>query len=97
MQRAKKRKLEDSSVESSEALSNVKTRSSLGMPLKEVAKESQETRFFRDETGESLRRAATLTLDRKVRLAATKLQDRKLLTKLAAGDSSLQSSKKYFT
>ena len=57
------------------------------MPLKEVAKESQETRFFRDETGESLRRAATLTLDRKVRLAATKLQDRKLLTKLAAGDS----------
>ena len=44
------------------------------MPLKEVAKESQETRFFRDETGESLRRAATLTLDSKVRLAATKPQ-----------------------
>ena len=56
------------------------------MPSKEVAKESQETCFFCDETGESLRRAATLTLDSKVRAAATKLQDRKLLTKLAAGD-----------
>ena len=84
--RAQKRKLEDSSVEGSEAPNPVKTRSSLGMPSKEVAKESQETCFFCDETGESLRRAATLTLDSKLRLAATKLQDRKLSTKLAAGD-----------
>ena len=86
LQRAQKRKLEDSSVEGSESPSPVKTRSSLGMPSKEVAKKSQETCFFCDETGESLRRAATLTLDSKVRAAATKLQDRKLLTKLAAGD-----------
>ena len=56
------------------------------MPSNEIAKESQETCFFCDETGESLRRAATLTLDSKVRAAATKLQDRKLLRKLAAGD-----------
>ena len=85
LQRAQKRKLEDSSVEVSEAPSPVETRSSLGIPSK-VAKESQETCFFCDETGESLRRTATLTLDSKVRAAATKLQDRKLLTKLAAGD-----------
>jgi len=56
------------------------------VPSNEIAKESQETCFFCDETGESLRRAATLTLDSKVRAAATKLQDRKLLRKLAAGD-----------
>ena len=42
--------------------------------------------FFCDETGENLRRAATLTLDRKVRAAATKLEDLKLLTKLAASE-----------
>ena len=86
LQRAQKRKLEDSSVEVSEVPSPVKTRSSLWIPSKEVAKESQETCFFCDETGESLRRAATLTLDSKVRAAATKLQDRKILTKLAADD-----------
>ena len=86
LQRAQKRKLEDSSVEGSEAPSPVKTRTSLGIPSKEVAKESQQTRFFCDETGDNLRRAATLTLDSKVRAAATKLQDQKLLTKLAAGD-----------
>ena len=58
LQRAQKRKLEDGSVEVSEAPSPVKTRSSLGIPSKEVAKESQETlSFFCDETGESLRRA----------------------------------------
>ena len=72
LQRAQKRKREDSSVEGSEAPSPVKTRSSLGVPSKEIAKESQETCFFCDETGESLRRAATLTLDSKVRVAATK-------------------------
>ena len=86
LQRAQKRKLEDSSVEGSEAPSPVKTRSSLGIPSKEIAKESQQICFFGDETGENLRRAATLTLDSKVRAAATKLQDRKLLTKLATGD-----------
>ena len=86
LQRAQKRKLEDSSVEGSEAPSPVETRSSLGMPSKEVAKKSQETCFFCEETGERIRRAATITLDSKVRAAATKLQDRKLLTNLAAGD-----------
>ena len=86
LQRAQKRKLEDSSVEGSEAPSLVKTRTSLGISSKEVPKESQQRCFFCDETGDNLRRAATLTLDSKVRAAATKLQDRKLLTKLAAGD-----------
>ena len=42
LQRAQKRKLEDSSVEGSEAPSPVKTRTSLGIPPK-VAKESQHT------------------------------------------------------
>ena len=41
--------------------------------------------LFCNETGD-LRRAATLTLDSKVRAVATRLQDRKLLTKVAAGD-----------
>ena len=85
LQGTQKRKLDYSSVEGSEAQSPVKTRTSLGIPSK-VAKESQQTCFFCDETGENLRRAATLILDSKVRAAATKLQDRKLLTKLAAGD-----------
>ena len=84
--RAQKRELEDSSVEGSEAPSPVKTRTSLRILSKEVAKESQQTRFFCDETGDNLRRAATFSLDSKVRAAATKLQDQKLLTKLAAGD-----------
>lgn len=39
-----------------------------------------------DNHKENLFRAATLIIDRNVRAAATKLQDRKLLTKLAAGD-----------
>ena len=39
LQRAQKRKLEASSVEGSEAPSPIKTRSSLGVPSKEVAKE----------------------------------------------------------
>ena len=82
LQRAQKRKLEDISVEVSEAPSPVKTRTSLGIPSKEVAKESRQTCFFCDETGDNLRRAATLTPDRKVRAAATKLQDRKLFTNL---------------
>ena len=86
LQRAQKRKLEDSSVEVSEAPSPVKTRASPGIPLKEVAKESQQTCFFCDETGDNLRRATTLTPDSKVRAATTKLQDQKLLTKFAAGD-----------
>ena len=86
LQRAQKRKLEDSSVEVSEAPSPVKTRTSPGIPSKEVAKESQQTCFFCDEIGDNLRRAATLTPDSKVRVATTKLQDRKLLTKLAAGN-----------
>ena len=69
LQRAQKRKLEESSVESSD-----------------VTAESQQTCFFCNETGDNLRRAATLSLDSNVRAAATKLQDRRLLTKLAAGD-----------
>ena len=37
-------------------------------------------------TGTNLRRAATFAVDSNVRAAATKLQDHKLLSKLAAGD-----------
>ena len=85
LQRAQKRKLEDSSVEGSEAPSPVKTHTSLGISPKEVAKESQQTCFFCNETWD-LRRAATLTLDSKLRAVVTRLQDRKLWTKVAAGD-----------
>lgn len=64
----------------------VKIRTILGTPPKEAAKKSKQKCFFCDETDDNLRRAATLTLDSKARAAATRLQDRKLLTKLAAGD-----------
>ena len=46
LQRAQKRKLEDSSVEASEAPSPVKTHTSPGISPKEVAKESRQTFFF---------------------------------------------------
>lgn len=64
----------------------VKIRTCLGTPPKEAAKKSQQTCFFCDETDDNLRRAATLTLDSKARAAATRFQDQKLLTILAAGD-----------
>lgn len=63
-----------------------KNRPSLGFSPREVAKESQQTSFFCDDAGDNLRRAATLTLDNKVRAASIKLQDRRVLTKLPAGD-----------
>ena len=74
------RKLEGSLVEGSEAPRPFKTSTSLGLP------QSQQTCLFCNENGENLRRVATHTLDRNVRAVATKLQDRRLLTKLAAGD-----------
>ena len=45
---------------------------------------------FYVETGKNLRRAATLVIDGNVRAAATKLQDHKLLSKLAVGDTRAQ-------
>lgn len=45
---------------------------------------------FYVETGKNLRRAATLAIDGNVRAAATKLQDHKLLSKLAVGDTHAQ-------
>ena len=104
MQRAQKRKLQDSLVEGSEA-------PSLALfSGREIAKDSQQTCFSFDESGDNLRREASLTLDSKTAAAATKLRDRKLLTKLAAGDIPvidsyyqevsyfpLQTIKKYFT
>ena len=45
---------------------------------------------FYVKTGKNLRRAATLAIDGNVRAAATKLQDHKLLSKLAAGDMHAQ-------
>ena len=105
MQRAQKRKLQDSLVEGSEALSLA-----LFSGREEVAKDSQQTYFSFDESGDNLQREASLTLDSKVGAAATKLRDRKLLTKLVAGDIPVidsyyqeefycpfQTIKKYFT
>lgn len=45
---------------------------------------------FYVETVKNLRRAATLAIDGNVRAAATKLQDHKLLSKLAVGDTHAQ-------
>jgi len=71
LQRTQKRKLKDSSVEGSESPRPVKTLKSLRIPSKEVAKESQQTCLFFHETEDNLHRAATLTLESKVRAAAT--------------------------
>lgn len=50
---------------------------------------------FYVETVKNLRRAATLANDGNVRAAATKLQDHKLLSKLAVGDKHAQDAYYY--
>jgi hypothetical protein len=64
----------------------VKTRAQVGSITYRDSEESHSVCFFCEEMGGTLHKAATLAIDTRVRSAATQLQDRKLLTKLASGD-----------